>query len=164
MFHDETITNTFKAFACSWSIAITCIIVNYSYKTQENNTLNLWEAFMIIQQLFSWVLIFAYVLMWMVTSPSVSTLFFLKLVFLSLSGPGLLSISCYAFYERENMETYIYAFSFFSWWVLFSVSVYSTFKISLEISILVHRRRRKMKLTEHYKSINMRSLSSNSIK
>ena len=160
MLHDEVISNPFKLFSFCWCTGITGVMVNYLMSNEYN--VGIWESFMVIQQLFSWLMIFCYLIVWMITTPKNSTVFTMKLVFLTISGPFLLGLSFYAFYERENLHTYMYLFTFFSWWIFFTVAVYCTFKLSLEISLLLHKKYRKRKLKDHYRSINMRSISSNS--
>ena len=160
MLHDEVISNPFKMFSLCWCIGITGVMVNYLIHNQYD--VDLWEAFMVIQQLISWLMIFWYILLWTFTTPENSTIFIMKLAFLTISGPCLLGLSFYAFYERENLHTYMYFFTFFAWWIFFTVAIYCTFKLTLEISTLVSKKHKKRKLKEHYKSINMRSISSNS--
>ena len=160
MLHDEIITNPFKAFSLCWCLGITGFLVNYTYDVDREYTFTTWQYFMIIQQIFSWLVILCYLLLWLLFTPSNDTIFCVKMVFLTISGPCLLSLSFYAFWKEEDLHLYIYGLSFLIWWLLFSVSVYSTFKISLEISLVLHRKLKKMKLKEHYRSINLRSLSS----
>lgn len=158
MFTDEVVSNRFKAISVLWCIFISVAIFNYTYingiKVCE------WEIFMIFQQICSWMCIFVYLGCWVCTTPSRSTVLWMKIVFLAISGPYLMVMSFLAFFTKKNLEAKVFILSFLTWWLFFSVSSYGTFKLALEISLALQRKANKKRLLNHFRSIDMRSYSS----
>jgi hypothetical protein len=157
----ETISTKFKGFTFCWVLGITGVMINYSLATssEESHANLIWEGFMYIFLIGAWGLLLFYLIIWLFTIPSYSTLICLKLTFLALSGPYLLGLSFYAFYQRINMQVYVYAVSFLVWWLFFSVAVYSSFKLALELLLILQRHQKRKRMLEHYRSINMQSIS-----
>ena len=162
MYADQVISNTLKLFSISWSFGLGFLLGNYIWQDNAEISLNLWEALMILQQFFSWVIIILYLLTWTFATPSNSTLVIFKGTFLTLSGPYLLVLSIGALIADLSMRVHYFILTFLAWWLQLAVSVYCTFKLFLEVSIYIQRQYKRAKLKEHYKSINMRSISSNS--
>lgn len=159
MLQDETISNKLKLSVLIWTILFSTIIIYYSVKVKSLfSPFNLWQTMMLIYQSLSWLCILCYTLSWSITVPSEKLLTFLKLFLLILSGPFLLLISFYAFYREENLHLNIYVLSFLVWWLMFTVSIYSLFKLTLELSLKLQRRSRRRKLTAHYKMVDMKSV------
>ena len=80
---------------------------------------------------------------------------YFKYIFLVVSGPLLLGISLYGFAKNNNLGMDLYALSFLSWWIIFSVSIYCTFKLTLSVAIYYH----KKKNAKFYESIENPSYS-----
>ena len=153
---DEVITNKFKLFALSFVTCLTLIVVLISAKNAK--VLNAWMTLIIVQQGLCWACLGTYVALWRLSVPSKNVLIALKLIFLFAAGPCFLIISFYAFYTDQNLHYYFYFFSFLSWSFFFCFSIYGTFKLILELSMILHRRTTKKKLTDHYKMINFKSI------
>ena len=159
MFQDEVISNRLKLFFISWTILLTALIIYYSLQLTSFQVFsNIWQTMMLLHSFLSWLTIFLYTLLFCITNPSLKLLQSLKIFFLSLSGPYLLITSFYAFYSEENLHVNIYALSFLIWWLVFTISIYSLFKLTLEVSLTLQRRSRRRRLTAHYKMVDMKSV------
>lgn len=156
MMQDEVVTNKFKAFAVVVTAGLTFISI---FLNMVNNTnFSIWMILILIHQGFCWVCLLAYLISWAITTPSPKLLKSIKVSFLTLTGPCYLILSFYAFYSSQNLHFYQYILSFLTWCSFFSISIYSTFKLILELSMILHKRSVKRKLTDHYKLINIKSI------
>lgn len=156
MMQDEVFTNKFKIYALSSVMSLTLIEILICVKNDK--ALNAWMVLAIVHQGLCWACIGIYLIFWMLLIPSKNVLAVLKLTFLFIAGPCFLMLSFYAFYTDQNLHFYVYVFSFISWSFFFCFSIYSTFKLILELSLILHRRSKKKKLTNHYKMINFKSI------
>lgn len=156
MMQDDVVTNKFKAFSLIVTASLTFIALFLNLVNDKE--INIWMILILIHQGLCWICLASYILSWAITLPSTSLLKSIKISFLTLTGPCYLLLSFYAFYTNQNLHFYLYLLSFLTWCSFFSISVYSTFKLVLELSMILHQRTTKRKLTDHYKLINIKSI------
>ena len=117
----------FKLASLIWSLTILGLLL-YVYLTEAHDP---WFYLMLAQQSLSWLLILSYLLLSLLSWHTPGMLKLLKYAFLLVSGPYLLSASIG-----------LYLASFIAWWLLFTVAIYCTFILTLEVALLHHRKKK----------------------
>ena len=105
------------------------------------------------QQILSWLILISYLLYTKFNTYSPSFSKAVQLTLLFISGPALLTISLYCFINKSNLDIEYYALSFITWWTLFTISVYSSFELTLDVALFYHRKKK----AEYYDSIESSS-------
>jgi hypothetical protein len=131
-------TKKFKLTVVIWSLFLIGVIL-YNYIKRHNI---LWCYLLISQQSLTWLILIAYQLLSLISSTSESQSKSFHLTLLTISGPLLLSLSLYGFVTKEELDINFYALSFMAWWVLFTISVYSSFELTLDIALFYHRKKK----------------------
>ena len=128
----------FKLASLSWSLTILGLLL-YVYLTEAHDP---WFYLMLAQQSLSWLLILSYLLLSLLSWHTPGMLKLLKYAFLLVSGPYLLSASIYGFVAGDLLSIGLYLASFIAWWLLFTVAIYCTFILTLEVALLHHRKKK----------------------
>ena len=130
-------TAKFKICVVFWSLFLVGII-GYNWWKHENIV---WCYLLIAQQGVTWIVFAAYFVVKKGTKvDKVDKGFHLGL--LTLCGPLLLSVSLYGFVMKEKLDIDLYAVSFVAWWVLFTISVYCSFELTLDVALYYHRKKK----------------------
>lgn len=130
-------TPKFKVCVVFWSLFLVGIIA-YNWWKGENIV---WCYLLIAQQAVTWLVFAGYFVVKKGKKvEKVDKGFHLGL--LTLCGPLLLSVSLYGFVMKEKLDINLYAVSFVAWWVLFTISVYCSFELTLDIALYYHRKKK----------------------
>ena len=136
MFESDLLSKKFKLASVIWWLSTLFILIFY-YLTE---TKDMWNILMYIELILSLILIFLFIAIEFYCSNWINYNKILKKLYLIVSGPYLLSVSIYGFLVRDHLDLNNYAVHFLSWWLMFSVGVYCSFKLSLDIMMYYHKK------------------------
>lgn len=156
MFSGKPISLQFRLSSVLWSASLLAIMINYSKEVDEN--ISLWQILMLFIIGISALTVLLLIPFSFFLSQEQSFLNTLKTIILVLCGPALLSLSGYAFFNEIELNISIYILSFISWCLFFSVSIYCSFKLVLEMSLYCSRKQKKNKLVTHFEQVSLRNL------
>jgi hypothetical protein len=139
----------FNLYVGIWSIfLLSVMIANFI------NRRNIVMCYSLLsQQILSWLILISYLAYTKFKAYSASFSKAAQLLILFISGPVLLTISVYCFLNKSNLDIEYYALSFITWWTLFSISVYCSFELTLDIALYYHRKKK----AQYYDSIESSS-------
>lgn len=131
-------TKHFKVYVVVWSLfLITVMGINF---VRQRNMVMCYS--LLSQQVVSWIILVPYLIHNKLRPQSYALSKAVHLSILSLSGPVLLIISVYSFLEKSKIQLELYALSFITWWTLFTISVYCSFELALDIALYYHRKKK----------------------
>jgi len=131
-------------------------MVNYTLEVREN--VSAWQLFMLLVAGFSAVAVLLMALLSFLLDPSAGIISYLKTVVLVLCGPILFCLSGFAFFEEVELQISVYILSYISWSLFFSVSIYCSFKLTLEVCLYWNKRNKRNKLVMSTEQISLRTV------
>ncbi|OMJ69909.1 hypothetical protein SteCoe_32257 [Stentor coeruleus] len=142
MLDSPVFSRNFQICSFSWSLIILGVLIF----SLVRNSLLVWNCMILIQQILTWMLFGFYFYLKYSKKDQPDSLKRLKYIFLTICGPYLLAASLTGFVKKQKMHEDLYALTFITWWVMFSVSIYCFFKLTLDIALYYH----KKKKAQHY--------------
>lgn len=133
-------TKPFKVYVIVWSLfLLTVMCINF---IRQRNTIMCYS--LLSQQIVSWLVLVSYLIYSKFRPGSFKLSKTVHLVILALSGPILLVISIYSFVQKSKIQLEFYALSFITWWTLFTISVYCSFELALDVALYYHRKKKAL--------------------
>jgi hypothetical protein len=156
MYSRKPVSTQFRLSSILWTGSLLAIMINYTLEVGEN--ISTWQLLMLLITGLSSIAVISLALLSFVLDPSSGIISYLKTIILVLCGPLLFCLSGFAFFEEVELQISIYILSYLSWSLFFSVSIYCSFKLTLEISLFLNKRQKRNKLVMNNEQISLRTV------
>jgi hypothetical protein len=154
MFTPKYLSVEFRIMSLLWTAGLVSIMSHYTLR--RGVEVIMWQVLMIVNTGFLVVTVFMQVVLPFCCSRTNPVLTYIRLATLVISGPLLFCLAAYAFFEEIDLNIEEYYLIYASWTLLFYLSMYNSFELTLDLSQYLEKLKRKEKLANHLKEQSLK--------